>query len=208
MHVNVRSVVLLFLLAALPGFAACSRIGRLPSVSSASLNGSAATDLKEIGPPAKEAWDPNKVLLEILNRDARERGLQPLSETTLAPGDSEIRIWSGFGLTGTTCLMIKHHAGMDTLTLSDRDQRLSEIHLPKNWTLLRDFLRRGGIDAPLRLRQDPDIGGCLDCQGIMFESRTETEYSMAAYEFHRLTPDGKKAVKAYRDLTYGLRVAL
>lgn len=118
-------------------------------------------------PPPKEARDWEPILFDVIDGKIKQASLLPLRTKTMAEGDLEIRVWTGFGETApkrTRALMMEKNAG-----------GWSAIHLPPETdgkTMIERKTPRRSWDAlwkeldELRFLALPDI---TETKGQVFE---------------------------------------
>lgn len=124
--------------------------------------------------------------------------LHYLRETTLPVGETEVRIWVGFGLFTPRCIVFNDtNKGFETtyLTLSSEDEVgkvNKETLVPKRMELLkfREFILNHAV---LRMNLHPDKLHMADPDQeiIVVEIRSASDYKLAYYAVSSKSQDGK-----------------
>jgi hypothetical protein len=124
-----------------------------------------------------------------------------LKEAKLTDGQSEIRIWKGFGMTYPRCFILRIENGNASGSfVSPKVNKRKIVYATKalnaphaGWHDLMTYLREHGIDSSVDLSLDKYYHPDPDGETLVLEMRSGSYHSMAYYNDSTATVEGKKA---------------
>jgi hypothetical protein len=142
----------------------------------------------------------------------------------VSDSENETRIWVGFGLTYSRCLVLKHLNGKQKAfyigpniigSKAEMDMKgevlITETVLDdpqSGWGELDRFLKEQGVDSPIKLSLDEQHMPDPDEQYIVVETKSGALYSMVFFSLYTETEDGQKALKVCRRMEQEFNVRM
>lgn len=151
---------------------------------------------------------PYDFVLRTVAGLAKQTGVANLRDTKLRHGQTEIRIWKGFGLLTPRCLLLTTRNGTATasfLRAKVRQNRAvfrngsivyvnTPLDAPRSgWDSFLAYLREHGIGSSIDMALDKRYVPEPDGELLVLEMKNGSRHSMAYYDESTASVDGKKA---------------
>jgi hypothetical protein len=146
---------------------------------------------------------------------SKQAGIASLKDANLPAGQTEIRIWKGFGLTYPRCFILaitNGNAAASFLAPSVRGNKAvfrngnpvyvnTPLNAPRSgWDSFLAYLREHGIRSSVDLAQDKRYMPDPDAEELVLESKNGSRHTMAYYHDSTASVDGKKAFDVCKQL--------
>ena len=159
----------------------------------------------------------DQVLMQSMQRGLKNEALKVkinnLTDAVRQPG-TEIRIWVGFGLLYPRCFIMTERNGRRAAFHITAKRVGGSISTPKvplespksGWSEFAEFIKKQGIDSPLKLSFDREILFDPDEEAIAIEIKSPGKYEMIFYDYDTKSQDGVKAMEVCRriDQEFGI----
>jgi len=151
---------------------------------------------------------PHDEMLREVAGLSKEVGITNLKDKNLAAGQTEIRIWKGFGLISPRCFIIVLANDNATASLVAaqivgnkgvfRNGKLvyknTALNAPRSgWAAFLGYLREYGIDSSINLSVDKYEMPDDDSEELILEMKIGSHHSMVYYNDSTVSVDGKRA---------------
>jgi hypothetical protein len=159
-----------------------------------------------------ENWQ--QVVRTQIKRESAKLGIDNLRDASLG-SESQIRIWVGFGLAYSRCIILRNVSGTregiyvgpmiveSRAPINARKVSFTKkpLSAPKSgWDDLYKFLRVQGIESTIGLSSDEQFIPAPDGEIIVMEIKSGKEYSMAFFSLYTESEDGQKALNVCRKM--------
>ena len=173
---------------------------------------STSTALQEFDGSPPIPYD--KMLLMVANL-SKQTGVANLKDTKLRDGQTEIRIWIGFGLITPRCFMIairRGRASASFLTVRVRGNKAvyrngdfvyinPPVKAPRSgWGSFLAYLKQHGIGTSIELALDKREIVDEDSEELVLEMKSGSRHAMAYYNVSTASVDGKKALEVCQQI--------
>lgn len=160
-----------------------------------------------------------EVIQGAIQRESLKLKINNLRDTA-SEAETEIRIWVGFGMLYPRCFIMKELNGRREAfyiapnTNGDKtggEVRMTKLPLgsPKSdWNKFAEFIKKQGVDSPMKLSLDAQYLPDPDEESIAIEAKSHGNYEMVFYTLSTKSEDGHKALEVCRKIEqeFGIRM--
>jgi len=187
-----------------------------PSASpSSSIEKSVADDVKR----KRIVQDQAEAIQRAIKRESLNLKINNLRDD-VSDAEPEIRIWVGFGLLYPRGFIMKVQDGRQEAfyvspkilgSKPDGKVKMTKVSLgsPKSgWNEFAEFIKKQGIDSPMKLSLDYQHVPDPDEESIIIEAKSHGTYEMVFYALSTKSEDGQKALQVCRKIEqeFGIRM--
>lgn len=211
MWVKVCVVTSLTLGFAALGHQSCSNSEKAKSAISGNLYSSGGTPVRSGAlTNHKDLQGRYETLQYLLKQESLKLSIEDLREAKLSDGESEIRIWLGFGLAYPRCFMLRNLNGREEaafigprkVSFDARSVGNAQVLMPKiplgppriGWPQFDQLLKQQGFGSPIQLTLDESYTADPDEEIIVVEAKSGASYSMVFFPVFTESVDGRKAL--------------
>jgi hypothetical protein len=154
-----------------------------------------------------------QVIQGAIQRESLKLKINNLRDTA-SEAETEIRIWVGFGMLYPRCFIMKELNGrreafyIAPKTIGGKKDVQGEVPMTKlslespksGWNEFAEFIKKQGVDSPMKLSLDAQYLPDPDEESIAIESKSHGNYEIVFYTLSTKSEDGQKALQVCRKI--------
>jgi hypothetical protein len=209
-----RTTTLAFTIVALASLSnECSRDSKVvnPQSNGATQSASPSASIQNDVKVRKALQAQVEVIQGAIKRESLKLKINNLRDS-VSDAETEIRIWVGFGMLYLRCFMMKELNGRrEAFYIAPKtngDKTEGEVPMTKlslgspksGWNEFAEFIKKQGVDSPMKLSLDAKYLPDPDEESIAIEAKSHGNYEMVFYTLSTKSEDGQKALQVCRKI--------
>lgn len=167
----------------------------------------------------KALQDQVEIIGRVIKRESQKLKINNLRDAA-SEAETEIRVWIGFGMLYPRCFILKERnqrrkavyiAPKTNGTKMGPEVPITKLSLesPRSgWNEFAEFIKKQGIDSPMKLSLEDQYVPDPDEESIAIEVKSQGNYEMVFYTLSTKSEDGQKALQVCQKIEqeFGIRM--